>query len=443
MKLLEFAVTGYKNLSREVRLTYLGRVNVIHGDNNVGKSNLLEAINLFFALVGEGFPSFELDDARLFALTEHRIGEIFDVRGPVSATIHLEALLSIPALEINQAGIQVGYPTDPVRIYLSLRRDHGRSRLTVTVSRITTASGGDVTPAPGSQTPNPYHAYGIQLLRYIARNPLVHDPNGRPSFALIEENRRVRGRAEPLSPSIISPATLLALWDASTSADPQQIGRFKLLKDLVRLYLPPFKEGELLVAFDRNRNEAFAMHEGPNNVRLRHHLLGSGVQQVLGLLALLLTTDARMVAVEEPECNLRYTLQLRLREAFDALTQDERGPQQLFLASHSPAFETEAYFYAMRIGDDGAPLVERRPVRDARKFVAHDLQPPPADATGEVAWVSSEGLVQLPPRILPQLEVESGGEVAFVRNEQTKRLEILSERQFLDLLGPDEATESA
>lgn len=54
MKLLEFAVTGYKNLAREIRLTDLGRVNVIHGDNNVGKSNLLESLHLFFALLGRG-----------------------------------------------------------------------------------------------------------------------------------------------------------------------------------------------------------------------------------------------------------------------------------------------------------------------------------------------------------------------------------------------------
>lgn len=252
----------------------------------------------------------------------------------------------------------------------------------------------------------------------------------------------MRGRrerpAEGAATAILSPTMLLNLWDASVSADPAQIGRWKLLKELVKKHLPPFHSGDLLVTFDRSQDSAFMVHEGVGDIRLRHHLLGTGVQQVLSLLGLLLTTDARWVAIEEPECNLRYTLQLRLREALDTLTRDERGPRQLFVTSHSPAFETEAYFYAMRLDAEGVPMIERRPTRDARMFVAFDAEVPPAAGLGEVSWVSSEGLVLVPPRLRSRLEVQNGGEVAFLTNHSSGRIEILSQREFLDVLGPAE-----
>ena len=47
MKLRSFSVQGFKNFEQEVRLDELGDINVIHGENNVGKSNLLQAIDLF------------------------------------------------------------------------------------------------------------------------------------------------------------------------------------------------------------------------------------------------------------------------------------------------------------------------------------------------------------------------------------------------------------
>lgn len=59
------------------------------------------------------------------------------------------------------------------------------------------------------------------------------------------------------------------------------------------------------------------------------------------------------------------------------------------------------------------------------------------ESTRQVSWVSSDGTVLLPQRIRERLEVGQGGEVAFLTNHLTGRVEILSERDFLDLLGPD------
>jgi predicted ATPase len=53
MKIERFEVKGFKNLRQNVVLDDLAGVNVIHGENNVGKSNLLQAMDLFFWLLGE------------------------------------------------------------------------------------------------------------------------------------------------------------------------------------------------------------------------------------------------------------------------------------------------------------------------------------------------------------------------------------------------------
>lgn len=447
MKLLEFAVSGYKNLSREVRLEGLGRVNVIHGDNNVGKSNLLEAMRLFFLLlcrdVGDALPlgpgkEIRIDDAGLLALTGAQIADIYDLRGPPASTIRLEATFAVSREGLERAGIKPLLPTDRVVIAIELEREYGRADLRLNVPRFVFGDGRDAGVGP---LDDEERRFVHRIALYLTRNQLTQSGSVSLAFALIDEARRIRGsgpEAASSSPSLVSSRMLLDLWDASSSTTAVMSGRWRLLRDLVRRHLPPFGEGELLVNFDRHRNEAFLMHE-VGDVRTRHHLLGTGVQQVLNLLGLLLTTPARLVAIEEPECNLRYALQLRVREAFDALTQDDRGPRQIFLTSHSPAFETEAYFYGMRLNEQGAPIVERRRSKSARQFLGLDAEPPPVGAQGEVAWVSSEGLLLVPPRLRGRLDVASGGEVAFVTNAESGRVEVLSEREFLDLLGPEDA----
>src|SRR5690606_17698470 len=52
MLLQRFQVQGFKNIRRAITLDELGPVTVLAGDNNVGKSNVLEALGLFFGLLG-------------------------------------------------------------------------------------------------------------------------------------------------------------------------------------------------------------------------------------------------------------------------------------------------------------------------------------------------------------------------------------------------------
>jgi len=70
----------------------------------------------------------------------------------------------------------------------------------------------------------------------------------------------------------------------------------------------------------------------------------------------LLVSDADFIAIEEPELNLRFSLQLRLRDILEEIVKAPVGPQQIFLTSHSPALKFGKHFYAMKVTDEG-PII--------------------------------------------------------------------------------------
>src|SRR5437899_8895112 len=87
MRLISFTVEGYKNLTAAVTLGPLGGVNALHGANNVGKSNLIAAIDLFFGLLAIGgrvskdqFAALDANEA----VPGHPFAEIFTVLSPAT-----------------------------------------------------------------------------------------------------------------------------------------------------------------------------------------------------------------------------------------------------------------------------------------------------------------------------------------------------------------------
>jgi hypothetical protein len=169
-------------------------------------------------------------------------------------------------------------------------------------------------------------------------------------------------------------------------------------------------------------------------------LLGTGVQQLAALLGHLLMANASIIAIEEPELNLRYTLQVRLRDLLRRVIGTQAGPSQVFLASHSPAFEVGDTFYAMRPTPQG-PTLDKRPVREALAFTEHAAHVPSGSAP--ISYVTSEGLVRLPDEILKTLHVEKGGGVVFWKNPGSPYVQLLTNEQFLaELQGEEDDGES-
>jgi hypothetical protein len=282
----------------------------------------------------------------------------------------------------------------------------------------------------------------------------VHSPLGQSAnrdllqlhAALIGIDRRVYGYqpnsvrpADKLAPpdlALMSADLCLRLYDAQQDPDPENYLPWKLFCEAMGAFSDLVGEGTWMTLYDRKQNRALLAFETPAT-RYPLHLFGSGVQQVAALIANILLARATIVCIEEPELNLRYSMQLRLAEVLRRIVGKPGGPSQIFLTSHSPAFEVDqGHFYWMKKTDQG-PVVERRPSSDARRYTEQDLHAPPAGRRAPLSYLTSDGLVEVPADIRNKLALPSGGGVVFVERKDSGHIEMLTDAQYLDLFESD------
>jgi hypothetical protein len=415
MLLRQFQVKGYKNLNQLITFGPLGRINVIHGSNNVGKSNLLQAIDLFFRLLSQmpRNPRITSNTINL-APTEletwgYLMENIFNL--VELAPIELVGEFEFTAKERGQFGLKPSQAEIQIGIQLYLKATNSiEIRFTHLTKDITTEVINRI-----------FFGFGIG-------SELLKTRIFSGQFALLGINRRVISENNISSGLHVVPQQLRdALFDAKESREVEMVRRWSLFVEAMQEFENILGPGRFDTAFDRQNNQADLVFDA-ETMRVPVDLLGSGVQQVVALLGQLLLTPAALVGIEEPELNLRYTLQKQLLAAFQKITQSEYGPQQLFLTSHSPAFEAEETFFAMEI-KDGVPSLSQKPRELARLYTGtrdeedqyvqtYSQQPEPP------SYVSSEGLVMLPEKVRQELNLEQGGGISFLPNKETGRFEI-------------------
>lgn len=435
MQIAEFRIEGYKNLVAPMSLDGLGtrRIVVIHGPNNVGKSNLLEALQLPFILLGLGeerkeplpfqfpWPLPPAEELRRFGLEPT---EWFTLGAPSQVDIRL--VLTFTDEELRRQGIKKVY--DCQRIEIELRIDGYPSAVTWQILRYRFNDGADAA-APDT------HAASVeertaevkklhQFALYFARNVIWK------RFVLLNLHRELAGDQRTHRRGVISDALALALFDARESPDPREYQRWAAFVDVCRQFDDVLGSGEPVIAFDRLTGRATLFFQSSAG-RLPAHLLGTGVQQLLAIAARILVTKADVIAVEEPEASVSVGLHARVRDALSRMT--VQGPSQIFLTSHSPWFDDEQDFIAVTPSENG-PMVQWRSPRDAPSFTMHDLAQPPT-GRAPVSYVTSEGLVSLPVFVREALGVSHGGGVVFWSGEKPGRVEIVSDTTALDELG--------
>lgn len=419
MRLTSFEVQGFKNLAAPVKLEELGPINVIHGENNVGKSNLLRAIEVFFRLLGavrgDGWllddDDFELSEGEL----NHKGIRLIDLFNyAVPRPIHLAASLTIEEAELTRAGLQPRLDCNQVSIALSLTSLQGAVKLEVASFQF--ADGMTAWDAAGS----PEQAdFVLGFIRFLTARFL--GPRGLPH---VDVDRRVDKAVD-------------ALYDASASQDRKQAMQWSRFAEVMEPFIDILGDGRFIAVLPRESPHARLLYETPT-MRIPLHALGSGVQQIVALFGHVLTCGASIVSVEEPELNLRWTLQERVRDALRDLVGKEGAPSQLFLTSHSGAFESGSHFYLMQMppGVDG-PIVERRPISDVPIVVGGAAPEVVTNAPRAPAHVSGEGTLRLPDRIRKAVRVEHGGGVSFV-DKGDGVVEMMSDDTFLRRAGLDD-----
>ncbi|HIE00031.1 MAG TPA: hypothetical protein EYP59_07040 [Thiotrichaceae bacterium] len=381
MPLKRFSVKGFKNFRQEVVLENMGEICVIHGDNNIGKSNVLEAMRLFF--LSNDWDKQMMLFNEMFTFGRH---------DPIEMSV------TFACQKENE-----------VTLKLSIQNDEDSS---IPIQISNTAQ---------NETQN------TCLTHFLKKH-----------FALIGVDRKIKEKEKEKERCIVPQSLLLQLYDIKDSPEPAVFEKWELFVSTLQKFKDVLGEGEFLAVFDRQSNRAnlvFQPKIKPKR-RIPIEILGSGIQQVIALIARLLVSDADFIAIEEPELNLRYTLQLRLRDILSEIVKSKVGPQQIFLTSHSPAFEYGEHFYAMKTTDEG-PIIEHLPIKQAPFFTKHNLiDASRGGKTAPQCYVTSEGLVKLPEETCQELGIEQGGGIVILKRKDNQHVELLTDEQYLDLLEP-------
>jgi predicted ATPase len=217
------------------------------------------------------------------------------------------------------------------------------------------------------------------------------------------------------------------LFWASVSQDPDE------RKAFYNVLRPLFAESPLALG----TLQPVAAPGGPYNLQIETptrsvplEQMGSGIQQLVLLSGLITLSRAAIIAIEEPEMNLSWPTQKKLRLILQRMVeQRDAPPHQIFISSHSPLFEFYENFYRVEMVD-GRTQVTR--VENAERRRIFDGVLPPADK--RAAWLHGENVVILPSYVVETLDVQQGDLVYFL--PQKDRVLMLGEEDFADMTRP-------
>lgn len=416
MLIRRFEVQGFRNLTEPVVLEGLGPLNMIHGENNVGKSNLLRAMGLFFRLLGERkspfTPPVMLDDDKFFRTLGSTRSEAFNLANP--APIRLSATLETDAAELRTAGLGGVLKNFVIDIAVELVwfGSHTEYRI-----RRFSFDGVDVVAAADLTEKVKDNAH--QVVALLAGN----FRGSREVFSRVKVDRSDRESTEQLA---------RALYEARDAVELPRVQQWDRFETAMESFADVLGQGRFS---PRRPQDKYVLAFRTDTAMIPVHLLGSGVQQLVAMLGAILVPGAQIVAIEEPELHLKTTLQERLRDLLRTLPGSVGAPSQIFLTSHSPHFEvSDSFYFLSRKDAQSAPTVEKRPAKAASIVVGAHV-PERHEGKFPTSWVSHEGVVRFAPRVMEHLGIVGGGAVVVEPAAEQGRATIEGEDRYLDRVG--------
>lgn len=357
MRIESFWAKGFRSL-RDVRMDGLGPFTILYGPNGSGKSNILAAIQTLIRIVDacsvhllSSEPghscSYDAEPLRHEGIVQRR--DLFardDARRLVLGARFVDEGGQVPILASGP--LKLTDLTIEVTLDWVLERD---PRLSMSVS----SGGADVRlRADFAERRNHLQAilterlptYGYRLI-------------GANRFLYAEGRDLIQGA--PVERLLDSGLLQLGLLTAQTSSNHLVRRRFQDLRSLLMgppLDRPPF---DLVVNEQSNTVELHEQLPGPNpeGLAIPLDLAGLGIAQMYMILARVMLSGARAVAIEEPEAHLHApTSGLHLRELLRRMV-NEKHIDQLFVATHSNLFDLDPGGYWDVSLEDGETRVKR------------------------------------------------------------------------------------
>jgi len=409
---------GYRSFGAPLRLNGLGRIVVLYGLNNAGKTNLLRAIELVARLINQPLIRL-LDDT-----PENQ--EIFFKRTGQEPWMFAQGKPEIVRLEAEIV------PGDHcIGFEIARTGDRILTRL------LKWSSAGDECSIPAAAARR----------RHV--ESLLHgdepDTNAQDALSYFESRWEVLRRALrtawsgswlPISDKVRSAFVQLGRVPDLTGRARAQRVRNTFAE--VTIGLPegslqdlsvPLLESSTDLEKPRVRDDVAWVSPGS---LLPLDQLGSGAQAIFGLLASLALANAPVILIDEPEQHLNVLQQSAILGALQAaLEGTDLG--QIFMATHSVKFaKADLDLWELQRGGDSTEATRVTPPM-LRPYEVRGAEGPRAEDTSLVAH---DGSVELPAYVREALHIDPGQFVYFVK-DGGNGFRIVSAAQMKQALGDE------
>lgn len=363
MKIRRISIERYRSL-REVPMEDVGDLVVLIGANSSGKTNLLEALTIFFD---------ELDPA-----LERNLGGIDDYvwfnrdsNHPIVFSIDIESERDeMKDLALDELTYKVRDKNEVsiVRAIEGTRSSAVWRTKTVALNKVPLVENGALAP-PADSTGNT-----LRLLFERLKGKMVYISAAR---SVTTDRPRLGSRT-----SFINPSALAELTSMGQGREVHQDRRWIQLEDSVT------RCSQSIESISVVAGEVMVREKGRAS-RVRLSLTGGGHQELMYLLYRIQQTEGAFYAIEEPEAHLHPGLVRQLLGALERVTQEK----QVFLSTQSTLFVDQADLnnvWVVRAGEQGTEVLRVHEPRGLTSILL-ELGSRPSDIFFADAIIFTEG----------------------------------------------------
>ncbi len=337
MRLEGLRIKGFRGFRDGITFESFDALNVISGENNIGKSNVLAAIELAYLLLGD-VAMHQWPDRQIEKMLGLKPSDIFTVdTSEGTVEFHLQFSFDTAELASLEASTGLEYFREKthVEIEIILHRSAGMYRWASAIR-----------PSFGRSADN-------QIAK-MATYGLAGAKSEERAFSILPVHRAPMGQES--SSAILPQKILVPLLECKESHDLLRRGRWLRFNDAVNMMRDVLGKGDVVPSLDATGKVLLHIVNPSGAIPVER--AGAGAQRTLAIIAMLTTSPTPIMAIEDPEVGLHHSLQIRLRDVFRRLVADHDLPGQIFVTSHSPVFIASIHGYALRHGMDG-PRAER------------------------------------------------------------------------------------
>ena len=354
MYIRQFAIDNFRSL-KDVRIPQLNKITLLHGDNDVGKSNILSALEIIFK---------SKEFTTEVVLTATRQGNIANFNDnyyrntfdPISfsVTVRFDAgeLLTLAKSHETISGTlcKGNNPND-----LVIQGQIERTGIDTASQKLEKAKLNNKIiyeiSDEGQATYFSSFDTSSESERYIAFEDLMNLLND--SFVLVPSRRYLtaekdmKGKECPLDPNTFKNW----LHNIQMNRD-----KYQIFREIERLFKePPFEFGEIGFAREGDSLEIVIERGG---LRLPIGRWGTGVQQILVLLSNVVSSQGKMVGIEEMEINLSERSQNNFLKTLDDLIKSGKSTiRQVILSTHSYEYGRAGHILRWFVHHDGTKTI--------------------------------------------------------------------------------------